>query len=370
MVKMKKIVILGLMLGLASVVFAIDFSLEARTDISYTSYMENSAYAALTTSADITALNAFEKIRLKASAEMDAVKFSFDGKIYLKPNNPVLEYGIDSAYFSFENDAFVLYAGKQRLKWGTGYFWNPSDSLQPPKNVFRTTENLEGVLALRADFSNEIITPSIILIPQPEYGFETLASSFKTAVQFYKLVGTMDLYLNFMNSNYGSSTGAALSWDTGFLVLNAEACRTTDPEHMWDVTYEPEKVIDFVVGASKTAGDFFINIEYFRKNTGFTNSAYASWVNFSGSGAGMIKQNYLAYSANYTWEQKLSFGFTGMHGLDDGTSYIFPSISWAENQNFDAQISLMQNLTQAGMKEGNYSTPFYSTVQLRLNAYF
>jgi hypothetical protein len=59
-----------------------------------------------------------------------------------------------------------------------------------------------------------------------------------------------------------------------------------------------------------------------------------------------------------------------MHGLDDGTFYLFPSVTYMENQNFDVMLSWLQNFTGAGVKEGNYSTPFYSAVELRINAYF
>jgi hypothetical protein len=332
--------------------------------------MKNSAYDVLTSTAGVTALNAFEKIRLKANAEGEAVKFNFDGRIYLDPAKTDITYFIDSAYFSWETGPFVLYAGKQRLKWGTGYFWNPSDNLQPAKNIFRTTEDLEGIIALRAEYSNEVVTPSFIIIPDPDTWSGDLRDSLKAAVQLYKLVGTFDFYINFIYSEFQSTAGAALSWDNGFFVLNAEACRKTDPKAMWDFSTDGGKVLDFVTGASKTVGDFFVNVEYYRKNTGYTNDEYLSFVNLSGFGEPLNKQDYLAYSASWTWDQKLSLSLTGMHGLDDGTSYLFPAIIWMENQNFDAQLSLMQNLTQEGIKEGNYSTPFYSAVELRLNAYF
>lgn len=367
---MKRIVLIASLVCLAATAYAIDFSVEARTDLFYTSYKKNSAYEAMAATQTLTAVNVYEKLRLKAGAEAESVKFNFDGRVYVRPNDPVLEYAIDSLYFSYENGSFVLYAGKQRMKWGTGYFWNPTDNLQPAKNIFRTTEDLEGILALRAEYSNDIVTPSIIIIPAPLEGSSELGENFKAAVQLYKLLWTVDLYINFVRSYFESTSGVAISWDNGLFVLNAEACRKADSAHMWDFSWGGSKVIDFVVGASKTMGDFFLNVEYYRKNSGISNSDYAYDILFYGIGEAMSKQNYLAYSANYTWDQKLGISITGMHGLDDGTSYIFPSLSWMENQNFDVQLSLLQNLTQEGVKEGNYSTPVYSTVELRLNAYF
>ncbi|HRU40049.1 MAG TPA: hypothetical protein P5511_09240, partial [Candidatus Goldiibacteriota bacterium] len=86
----------------------------------------------------------------------------------------------------------------------------------------------------------------------------------------------MDVYLNFTRSYFESTSGAAISWDNGFFVLNAEACRKTDPAHMWDMSWGGGgKTVDFVIGASKTIGDFFLNAEYYRKNTGISNADYA-----------------------------------------------------------------------------------------------
>jgi len=89
-----------------------------------------------------------------------------------------------------------------------------------------------------------------------------------------------------------------------------------------------------------------------------------------GFGMPLSKKDYLAYSLSYTWDNSIQLSLTGLHGLDDGTTYAFPSIAWVENQNYDIQLSLLQNLTQKGTREGTDSTPFYSETELRINAYF
>jgi hypothetical protein len=55
------------------------------------------------------------------------------------------------------SDMFFLRLGKQRLKWGTGYVFNPSDPVNPPKNPTDVTQTPEGVSALKA----ELIFPAI-----------------------------------------------------------------------------------------------------------------------------------------------------------------------------------------------------------------
>jgi hypothetical protein len=315
--------------------------------------MKNSAY---TDMGAPEAVDMFEKIRLKAKQSIDSVKFDFDARMYLYPQKETMDYTIDSAYFSVENGPFVLYAGKQRLKWGTGNFWNPSDNLQPSKNIFRTTEDLEGIFALRGEYSNNIVTPSVILIKDSDYSGGEAYKNLNGAVQLYSLISSCDVYLNYIYKTEGYSAGAALSWDAGFAVINLEGVFNRD-------TPEGGALKDFKNGFTAGLTKIFSDelsaaAEYYRSN------------GISMPSAGLNKNDYLAYTASYIYDQKITFSVTGLNGPDDGTMYIFPCVSWMENQNFDAQISLLQNLTAKGNREGNNSTPFYSVVEIRINAYF
>ncbi|MGA2639924.1 MAG: hypothetical protein ABSG21_03350 [Spirochaetia bacterium] len=56
-------------------------------------------------------------------------------------------------------DLFFLRLGKQRLKWGAGFVYNPSDPVNPPKDPTATRAVREGVPALKA----ELITPVVSL---------------------------------------------------------------------------------------------------------------------------------------------------------------------------------------------------------------
>jgi hypothetical protein len=48
-------------------------------------------------------------------------------------------------------DLFYLRLGKQRLSWGSGYVFNPSDPVNPPKDPTNQRAILEGVPALKAE---------------------------------------------------------------------------------------------------------------------------------------------------------------------------------------------------------------------------
>ena len=46
-----------------------------------------------------------------------------------------------------------LRVGKQRIAWGSGFAWNPTNRLEPPKNALNTTLEQEGALAARLDWA-------------------------------------------------------------------------------------------------------------------------------------------------------------------------------------------------------------------------
>jgi hypothetical protein len=55
-------------------------------------------------------------------------------------------------------DALFLRLGKQRLSWGAGYVFNPSDPVNPPKDPTASRSVREGVPALKAELISEYVS--------------------------------------------------------------------------------------------------------------------------------------------------------------------------------------------------------------------
>jgi hypothetical protein len=368
---MKRLLFAAFFAVFAAGVFAFDFNLDARSDFTYTSFMMNSAYDAMAQAETASAFSTYEEIRVKAKDTIGQVKFDFDARAYLYPQTESVTYTVDSACFSYAQGQFVLTAGKQRMKWGTAYFFNPTDRLQPAVNILNPTEDLEGIYALRGELTTDFCTPLVVIMPrlngsQPD-------SAFDAAARVYKLIGTCDVYLDYIYRPDGDSAGAAFSWDTGFFVVNFEAALDADPPEGAETIQLGGRPYStaMTLGVMKMVSqDTSIFAEYYRNGGGFGSAAYSNLVNTSGIGPFLSKKDYIAYSGSYTWNETYQFSLTGIHGLDDGTIFMYPSIGWVGNQNFDVSLYFLQNLTAGGTREGNYSTPFYSETELRINAYF
>ena len=77
----------------------------------------------------------------------DSALLSLDGTTLESLSLTVNEFYSDLNF----GDLLYLRLGKQRLSWGAGYVFNPSDPVNPPKNPTDQRAILEGVPALKAE---------------------------------------------------------------------------------------------------------------------------------------------------------------------------------------------------------------------------
>ena len=70
-----------------------------------------------------------------------------------------LSFDVNQFYADLNfGDLFYLRAGKQRLKWGAGWVFNPSDPVNPPKDPTAARQTTEGVPALKAELITTLVS--------------------------------------------------------------------------------------------------------------------------------------------------------------------------------------------------------------------
>ena len=55
-------------------------------------------------------------------------------------------------------DYVYLRMGKQRIKWGSGWIYNPSDFINPPKNPLSQIQTVEGIPGIKLEFISQYIS--------------------------------------------------------------------------------------------------------------------------------------------------------------------------------------------------------------------
>jgi|DewCreStandDraft_4_1066084.scaffolds.fasta_scaffold02534_9 hypothetical protein len=373
---MKKIFICLILFLSFSVLFAYDLNFDLEAQFYYNNYLKNETYQYMASYITFTAFESIEKIRMKLKERIDQIKYDFDIRFYLKPNQNKLEYVVDSAYFSFENGPFVLYAGKQRVKWGVGYIWNPSDKLQPVKDILNPQIDLEGFYALRMEYSNDFITPSLIILPYLKPVESNFLENFRFALQLYKLIGTADFYIDgIYQINNIQTIGGSVSYDIDFFIINLEASaiRYINSDLCVARLFEADEHkinYSFVAGINKTIeSNFFLSLEYYYNGWGLTNSQFNDYVSVSKICDFGIKKNYFSLNLSWVWDEKISFAAAFIYGMDDSSFLLYPKIEYVENSNFNFEIGFMENITSEN-KETYFSMPVFNITSLKLKAFF
>ncbi len=374
----KKIFFIFILFFILSEFYAYDFNLDLQAQFFYNNYIKNDTFNYLAQQMTLTAFDYIQKTRIKIKEKKEQLKFDFDTRLYLKTGEDNFEYFIDSLYFSFENGPFVLYAGKQRIKWGVGYTWNPTDKLQPGKNILDPKIDLEGFYALRIEYSNDFITPSVIIAPQIKSIDSNVVENIRFAMQLYKLIGNADFFINgIYQMNNIQTIGMCVSYDINLFILNIEsaAVRFMEPSlwitRMTGIDNDGVKY-SYLIGINKIfTSSFFMSLEYYYNGWGFENLKFNDYINLNINKVSEFgfKKNYASFNISYTWDEKILTKITCIYGIDDSCFLFYPGIEYIENQDFNIELGFVENITDKN-KETYYSMPFFNSLVLKLKAYF
>jgi len=177
-----------------------------------------------------------------------------------------------------------LRLGKQRLAWGSGFAWNPTNRLEPPKNALNTTLEQEGALAARLDWA-PAAWASVVLV-----GATTDASPRdlpvtagdverrdSVALRARFLVKDTDVaVVASAGKNQRTLAGLDVGRDLGWAAVHAEAALYEGAE-----MYPPREGTLFfriVAGALKTRGENAFALEYFYNGEGYSDAGAALWL--------------------------------------------------------------------------------------------
>jgi hypothetical protein len=297
--------------------------------------------------------------------------------------------------------------GKQRIAWGSGLAWNPTNRLEPPKNAFNTTLEQEGALAARVDW---VPKPWVSLIavgattdaqPRdlPVAGGESDTRR-TAALRTRFLVKDTDLaFVVSGGKNQRTLVGLDLGRDVGGLVTAHAEAAVYEGAEMFPPR-DGETFFRVVAGVLRTSGENAFALEYFRNGEGYSDAGADAWrgtLDRTSAAATnpalspeLREQALAAYGAAasipYAWGLGLRRNYlhaswtrggatsvwTGavraVVGLDDGGWALTPGVGWAPRGNVTLNVDAIVLL---GPDDSEYRvSPLRAALQARLKVLF
>jgi hypothetical protein len=298
-------------------------------------------------------------------------------------------------------DGLSVRIGKQRVSWGSGFAWNPTSRLEPPKNPLNPSLEQQGALAVRTDWIPTAWAGVILVAAESEVvsrdaPLDAPSRTRRTgAVRARLLVRDTDLAVVFSG---GRNQRTLLGLDVGrtFGPVSAHAEATTYRGAELPPARDDQRFSRLVAGLLWTRDQTSVSAEYFYNGEGYSqdeldlyladlDSAYRHSIDpalpppiqslegqryralaavpYSG-GLG-LRQHYLqaAWSrgtSSGTWTAALR----GVLALSDGGTALTPGLTWSPTGHLTANLDA---ILLFGPDDSEYGmSPLRSALQTRV----
>jgi len=356
------------------------------------------------------------------------------GQIWLKvdPIEPEFDITIEQAYLHIEAIENVsLRVGQQRIRWGTGFLWNPTDRLNARKDMTDFQRHLLGIMALRAEVT--LGDASITFVIAPDVGGQDHDTMEKepprvarsaVGLEVYFLLWDTDIYLSASTRRgdgdlsdavtdyarqFETSLGLAVARELLGTVFTVEAALNTtggkkyfnaidstdaprSPAHYYKNDWVPSIAVGFnrKMGAHLVVGEYFHNgLGYDGDDwSGFTSTLENAEAGFASSDPAVttaaqsafanamsefrpaeLRKNYAFIFYKYKHEELFGFGTSVIFGLDDASVLIKPAIDVTGIPN--VSLTLEATLFAGNNSEAEFRVmPFSHSVSVRSTLYY
>ena len=217
----------------------------------------------------------FSKATLKASAFVERQTGKTD-KMDVTFREAFAEYKTE--------DGFLLRVGKQKTAWGSGFTWNPTARLEPPKSPANPGTERPGIDAVRMDVSPYDWGSLTFVAGRAKTNLTDLPGSlvraadpqWSGAFRARLLVRNTDIAITYLGgAGRGGLAGLDLGRTWGAVALHAESALYRGSEI--DATRSRDHFIRVVAGGLWSPGAHTVSFEYFFNGEGFNASEFAGY---------------------------------------------------------------------------------------------
>jgi len=310
--------------------FLVDFNQYVQAEIQYTNQLT---------------FGQFPKIQ----TPLNTTNFFKTDQVLLRADGLDWTHSFYRAFVSFKLKNLDIVLGRQRIAWGTGRFWNPTDLLNPfdPTNIEGSERT--GVDALNLKLSTDRLSYlSWVGAPGPSFAESSLASRYHTTIGPHDLslmTGKFKDSLVIGGDYAGSYQGAG---------VRLEASYTLSPlKNFWKAVLS----LDYQFSRLYLLGEYFYN------GQGESDRRH---YDLEGRLAGRIRnlgQNYLGTTLSYQLSPLMSLSGLALINLNDGSCVLGPTLSYSMGPNTDLIFGLNAYLGLPETEFGRNSVLIFNQMQ-------
>ncbi|MBN1633806.1 MAG: hypothetical protein JW917_06550 [Ignavibacteria bacterium] len=245
-------------------------------------------------------------------------------KLVDKKNFSLINY-IDRLYLKQDFGNFTIVAGRQRISWGTGRIWNPTDLFNPINPAFYYVTEKTGADAVSFKYAFANFTDlNIVFNPQEKIRNSNYGFRFRTNYHYYDL--------SLMGGYFDKRVIAGLDFagnlfDAG---IRGEGIISAKNDDLKD------NFIKFIIGIdNQFTSKLYVLIEYHYNGEGKNEKDLYEFTRLYKGEIQNIAKNYICLSANYQVFPLLFVTLTEISNLNDESGFL----------NISASLSATENLT-------------------------
>ncbi len=190
------------------------------------------------------------------------------------------------AYAEYRTDAgFLVRVGKQKTAWGSGFVWNPTARLEPPKSPANPGTEQPGIDAIRMDISPTDWASLTLVAGRAQTNLTDLPGSLARetdpqwtgALRARLLFRDTDVALTYLaGTDREGLIGVDLGRTWGAVALHAETTVYRGSEI--DPLRAEDSFVRVAAGALWSPGDSILSVEYFFNSEGMSQSEFDAYL--------------------------------------------------------------------------------------------
>jgi hypothetical protein len=308
-----------------------------------------------------------------AEYEIDGLYFSQNEVFGLTPTTPLrqvtslhwqpvsenhftISHYIDRLYFDQDFSFGSLTVGRQRISWGTGRVWNPTDIFNPinPANFGKIEKNGADAASMKF-YLGQLTDLQFVYNAEYHFKYSDYAARFHTNILEYDF-SLMSGFVDKRLVNGGDFAG-----DIGGAGIRGEAIVSSD------VINNTGYFIKWILGADYQFTDKIYGLlEYYHNGQGaLDKSNYDLLALYDGTILNVTK-DYLVVSGSYQLTPLITIMLSSNSNFNDGSGYLAGTISCSASDNTSLTLGSLYTYGGSLTEYWYYPQAYY----LKLDAYF